>query len=131
MAQNSLWSPWTISDGLLTTLAEQWLVGFENKNGYVHADRLVKLGFSPASAYGFVNDLIRKSCVESREKDSRSLRPYVTPNHNGINEMKIPINQEIERLKQLEKKLKTKLTMELQRLEILRQTFDKIDAFLL
>lgn len=131
MAQNSIWTPWTISDGLLTALADQWLVSFENGDGYVHADRLVKLGFSLASAYGFVNDLRRRSFARSKDESARALVPYVIPTHNGINEIKISINPEIERLKQLEKKLKTKLTIELQRLEILRQTFDKIDAFLL
>lgn len=131
MTQHSLWSPWTISDGLLTALADQWLVSFENGDGYVHADRLVKLGFSLVSAYGFVNDLRRNSYARSKDKTSRALGPYVIPTHNGINEFKIPINEEIERLKKLERKLDTKLTIELQRLEILRQTFDKIDAFLL
>lgn len=137
MAQNSVWSPWTISDGLLTTLADQWLVGFETKNSpnkkesFVHADRLVKLGFSPAVAYGYVNDLRRRSYAKSIDESARSLRPYISPTQLGVNEIKIPISQEIEKLKQLEKKLKTKLTLPLQRLEILRQTFDKIDAFLL
>lgn len=127
----SIWSPWTISDGLLTALADQWLAGFEIKDPFVHADRLVRLGFAPSSAYGFVNDLSRRSYVIPKSNIHRPLKPYVSPTHNGINEIKIPINQEVERLKLLEKKLKTKLTLQLQRLEILRQAFDKIDAYLL
>lgn len=128
---SAIWSPWTISDGLLTALADQWLAGFEIKDPFVHADRLVRLGFKPSSAYGFVNDLINRRYATPKSKIHRPLRPYISPTHNGVNEIKIPVNLEMERLKTLEKKLGTKLTIQLQRLEILRQAFDKIDAYLL
>lgn len=131
MAQNSIWTPWTISDGLLTTLADQWLAGFEINDSFVHADRLVRLGFKPSSSYCFVNDLVNRRYAIPKSNVHRPLKPYISPTHNGVNEIKISVNQEMERLKTLEKKLGTKLTIQLQRLEILGKAFDKIDAFLL